>query len=184
MLSEFLSAYYPCANANSSSFLQNSPSLPKDSVSSPSETVFSKQHSARFLVRGGTQLRRPKVLKPSGLRIQPLISAAQGLGHPSQGRLGGPERLLKATERLQEVLPHLHFQQLANQRPLSRVFLTWGTRGLPRIPVVFVISVVSVISLSGPVSRNAARLYQRNPLSHAMGFLVSQHGQLGAMLST
>ena len=44
-LSEFLSAYYLCANANSPSFLQNSPSLPQNSVScllrnSTLETVF------------------------------------------------------------------------------------------------------------------------------------------------
>ena len=44
-LSEFLSAYYLCAKANSPSFLQNSPSLPQNSVSSlfrnsTHETVF------------------------------------------------------------------------------------------------------------------------------------------------
>ena len=44
-LSEFLSAYYLCAKANSPSFLQNSPSLPQNSVSSllrnsTLETVF------------------------------------------------------------------------------------------------------------------------------------------------
>ena len=44
-LSEFLSAYYLCANANSPSFSQNSPSLPQNSVSSllrnsTLETVF------------------------------------------------------------------------------------------------------------------------------------------------
>ena len=44
-LSEFLSAYYLCAKANSPSFWQNSPSLPQDSVSSrfrnsTLETVF------------------------------------------------------------------------------------------------------------------------------------------------
>ena len=44
-LTEFLSAYYLCANANSPSFSQNSPSLPQNSVSSllrnsTLETVF------------------------------------------------------------------------------------------------------------------------------------------------
>ena len=36
-------------------------------------------------------------------------------------------------------------------------------------------------NLSGPVLRNTARLSQRYPLLRAMGFLVSQHGQLGAI---
>ena len=35
--------------------------------------------------------------------------------------------------------------------------------------------------LSGPVLRDTARLSQRYPLLRAMGFLVSQHGQLGAI---
>ena len=34
---------------------------------------------------------------------------------------------------------------------------------------------------SGPVLRDTARLSQRYPLLRAMGFLVSQHGQLGAI---
>ena len=38
-----------------------------------------------------------------------------------------------------------------------------------------------ICSLSGPVSRDTARLSQRYPLLRAMGFLVSQHGQLGAI---
>ena len=37
------------------------------------------------------------------------------------------------------------------------------------------------VELSGPVLRDTARLSQRYPLLRAMGFLVSQHGQLGAM---
>ena len=36
-------------------------------------------------------------------------------------------------------------------------------------------------SLSGPVSRDTARLSQRYPLLRAMVFLVSQHGQVGAI---
>ena len=36
-------------------------------------------------------------------------------------------------------------------------------------------------ALSGPVLRDTARLSQRYPLLRAMGFLVSQHGQLGAI---
>ena len=36
-------------------------------------------------------------------------------------------------------------------------------------------------ALSGPVLRDTARLSQRRPLLRAMGFLVSQHGQLGAI---
>ena len=39
----------------------------------------------------------------------------------------------------------------------------------------------TAIVLSGPVSRDTARLSQRYPLLRAMGFLVSQHGQLGAI---
>ena len=35
--------------------------------------------------------------------------------------------------------------------------------------------------VSGPVLRDTARLSQRHPLLHSMGFLVSQHGQLGAI---
>ena len=39
-----------------------------------------------------------------------------------------------------------------------------------------------ICSLSGPVLRDTARLSQRYPPSlRAMGFLVSQHGQLGAI---
>ena len=50
-LSEFLSAYDLCANANSPSLSQNSPSLGQNSVSPLfSETVLSQQHAARFLV--------------------------------------------------------------------------------------------------------------------------------------
>ena len=36
-------------------------------------------------------------------------------------------------------------------------------------------------ALSGTVSRDTARLSQRYPLLRAMGFVVSQHGQLGAI---
>ena len=35
--------------------------------------------------------------------------------------------------------------------------------------------------LSGPVLRDTARLSQRYPLLRAMGFLVSQRGQFGAI---
>ena len=35
--------------------------------------------------------------------------------------------------------------------------------------------------LSGPVLRDTARLSQQYPLLRAMGFLVSQHGQVGAI---
>ena len=56
-LSEFLSAYYLCAHENSPSCSQNSASLPQNSVSLSesqwvllSETVLSKQYSARFLL--------------------------------------------------------------------------------------------------------------------------------------
>ena len=52
-LSEFLSAYNLCVSANSPSSSQNSPSLPQTSVRPQwvllSETVLSKQYSARFL---------------------------------------------------------------------------------------------------------------------------------------
>ena len=41
-LSEFLSAYYLCAKANSPSFLRNSPSLPQNSVSSLSPKQYSR----------------------------------------------------------------------------------------------------------------------------------------------
>ena len=44
-------------------------------------------------------------------------------------------------------------------------FFVWGNLG----------------ALSGPVLRDTARLSQRYPLLRAMGFLVSQHGQLGAI---
>ena len=53
-LSEFLSAYYLCAKANSPSFSQNSPSLPQNSVSSllqnsTLETVFRPFPSCAFV---------------------------------------------------------------------------------------------------------------------------------------
>ena len=55
-LSEFLSAYYLCAKANSPSFSQNSlsytPKLSEAQWLLFSETVLSKQYSARFLKNG------------------------------------------------------------------------------------------------------------------------------------
>ena len=39
---------------------------------------------------------------------------------------------------------------------------------------------IACVALVAPVSRDTARLSQRYPLLRAMGFLVSQHGQLGA----
>ena len=51
-LSEFLSAYYLCAKANSPSFSQNSPSLPQNSVTSLFRNSTLEQYSACFLVRG------------------------------------------------------------------------------------------------------------------------------------
>ena len=50
-LSDLLSAYYSCANANSPSFSQNSPSLPKNSVSS---LWGSKGVAKRWYMRGGS----------------------------------------------------------------------------------------------------------------------------------
>ena len=74
-LSEFLSAYYLCANANSPSFWQNSPSLPQNSVSSllrnsTLETVFGPIPNLvptvwQKLRESGFQ----ELLGPEGLRI-------------------------------------------------------------------------------------------------------------------
>ena len=65
-LSELLSAYYLCANANSPGFWQNSSSLPKNSVSSLLRNSFSKQYSARF--HGFEAAKRPKIKKIRGPR--------------------------------------------------------------------------------------------------------------------
>ena len=52
-----------------------------------------------------------------------------------------------------------------------------GERGPSQGYLILCLSVLSCPVLSGPVSRDTARLSQRYPLLRAMGFLVSQHGQ-------
>ena len=49
----------------------------------------------------------------------------------------------------------------------------FSSNSLPKVAIIW--------ALSGPVLRDTARLSQRCPLLRAMRFLVSQHGQLGAI---
>ena len=93
-LSEFLSAYYWCAKANSPSFSQNPPSLPQNSVSSffrnsTLETVFRPFPTFLLEIKGKTKRATLEHPFASKKVLRGIIMASPVL-LPSQGRKRNP----------------------------------------------------------------------------------------------